>query len=241
MSILGDVFGFLGSGRAAKAVSDANIAAEHGVLNAGESANRGLGEAGNRIGATVAPYTGAGVQGLTGLENYVSSNPQFKFNPQDYFNSPAYNFELEQGKNAITNSASAMGLGSSGNTLRDLTSFGMGTAAKYYDQAFREAQNTFQTNQNATLANLSTLIGAGEFGANLGSNLDYRIAALQGENSMNAAQSAGNFAVGAGQARASGIMNQMGALSSFGGDIFGLAAGGGEYGILGDILGHPPS
>jgi hypothetical protein len=239
MSLIGDAFGFIGAGRAANSVSNANIAAEHGVLNAGETGAEGaLGSAASgsaAVGGALGnyqPFNDAGATGLTDLQSYVASNPQFSFTPSQYFNSPAYQFQLQEGSNAIKNSASAMGLGESGNTLRDLTQYGQGLAAQYYNQAFNQAQSTFQTNQNATLANLSTLIGAGEFGAQgtlggtefqagLGENANQYAGTLR----LNAAQDAGQFAVGAGQAHASGIENQYASLTSGIADLASLGAG----------------
>src|SRR5690242_11235208 len=54
MSLFGDVVGFLGAGRAAGAIGNANIAGEHGVLNATQGATTGiesqLGKAYNDVG-----------------------------------------------------------------------------------------------------------------------------------------------------------------------------------------------
>lgn len=233
MSLLGDVFGFIGSGREAKSISDANIAAEHGVLNATASGQQGvqnqlaqnntnvnaagssaidqvngatgtanttLGDALSKIqGGTsniysdLAPNIAAGQQGVNSLSQYAASNPQFNFDPSKYLNSDAMKFEIQQGTDAIQNSHAAAGSAVGGNTLKDLTSFSQGTAAKYYDQAFQEANQQFNTNQNTTLSNLSALVGQGltatgqANSANTSLNgLTAGLAGQQSQNTMNA-------------------------------------------------------
>ena len=294
MSLFGDVLGYINSGRAAKSVSDANIAAEHGILDATQNATTAietqLGKAYNDVGqagvnvtsaadranqgldtalgnangslqsllaginGAVQPYMAGGQQGEKQLMDYAASNPQFSFNLNDYLNSPAMKFEMDQGTNAITNSLAAQGIGGSGKALTDLTTYGQGLAAKYYGQAFDQAQQQFQTNQNTTLANLTALINSGLQGTSLYSaanqNLGERMSSntlntsqVQGANTISAANTnaslqqflaslglqgqeaagresmqgaldAGNYAVGAGQAHAQGIMNQGASLVS---------------------------
>lgn len=199
MALLGDLFGFIDNGRAAKSATNGYLNAENAILtptknaqdaiNSALTTNRGdlnaardtaisdvnTGVAGGNKtlndvlqteGGNLNPYLESGAQGNAGLQQYVASNPHFRFTPSDYFNSPAYKFQLDQGTQAIQNSASANGLGNSGSTLKNLTEFGQGLASTYYNQAFNQAQSTFQTNQNTTLQNLQALINTGEFGTN---------------------------------------------------------------------------
>jgi hypothetical protein len=111
-----------------------------------------------------APYLSAGNTGATMLQNYAASNPNFSFQPtqQQLESTPGYQFQLAQGQNAIQNTAAASGLNQSGAALKELTQYGQGLAGTYYQNAFNNAQQTFQTNQNATLANLSTLSNIGQ-------------------------------------------------------------------------------
>lgn len=218
MSLLGDILGWIDSGRAANSISNADIAAEHGVLNAVQQGQAGVtgassagqanvnsaldfagdrtGEASafangvygdtlNRATTATAPYMQAGAQGTAALENYAASNPQFSFNLNDYFNSPAYKFQLDQGNQQITNAMSAQGLGSSGAAGKELTQFGQGLASTYYNQAFNQALNTFQTNQNTTLQNLSALINTGEFGTAQYNNANTTIGTQQVNTNTN--------------------------------------------------------
>jgi hypothetical protein len=132
-------------------------------------------------------YTDAGNKGLTGLENYANSpDSKFHFNLNDFLNSPAYQFDLKGGQEAITNSTAAQGLGQSGAALMELQSYGTGLASKYYGDAFNQAKSSFDTNQNATLSNLLPLIQSGQFGTNLSSTLGTQAAmGIGGQQSSN--------------------------------------------------------
>jgi hypothetical protein len=207
MALFGDVTGYIDTGRAAKSISDANIAAEHGVLGAtsaatagitgavnnadtsvnaaGQTAIQGVQDAttganstidaahtagnqtlGNILGgeqSNLSPYLQAGAQGVSSLADYADSKPQFHApTAEEVQNTPGFQFQLQQGSNAITNQAAANGLSQGGNTLKALTQYGQNLAGTYYQNAFNNAQQGFQTNQNATLANLSALTGAGQ-------------------------------------------------------------------------------
>lgn len=305
MSIFGDITGFLSSGRAANAIGQANIAAEHGVLDATQAGTQGIqaslgksyndvGTAGqnvtnaantantgintatgqandtlqgylNSVQGNLAPSIASGAQGNRQLQDYAASNPQFNFNLQDYLNSPALKFQMQQGSEAIQNNASASGTGAGGNVSKALEQYGQGLASTYYNQAFNQAQQQFQTNQNTTLANLTALINSGAQGNALNQSAVSTLGAPQAQNTINAgyatggntinatntnaglqqylaslgltgniasadlsqrgATTAGNFAVGAGNARSSGILGQGAALTSLGSDLGSLIAG----------------
>ena len=211
MPLLGDILGYIDTGRAAKSVSDANIAAEHGVLGATTSAttgitnaisnantnvnaagstaisgvntatdtaNAGIGAGHDQANSTLAsvaggelnnlnPYLSAGAQGVSSLADYAASRPTFHApTAEEVQNTPGFQFQLQNGSNAITNQAAASGLSQGGNTLKALTQYGQGLAGTYYQNAFQNAREGFQTNQNATLANLSALTNAGQVATN---------------------------------------------------------------------------
>jgi hypothetical protein len=222
-------------------------------------ANSTLGGLINSVQAGTSPFMQAGNQGLQSLMQYAQGGgPKFSFdNPEQWINSPAYQWQLQQGQDAIQNSAAARGLGDSGNTLKELTKYGQGLASTYYNDAFNRALTTFDTNQRSTLQNLGTLIGAGQFGVgqtnqalqNLGGAMagNQMQAGMFGGNAalqtaqrladmgllggediaklgLQGATTAGNFATGAGQGRAAGILGQGNAISQGLGDIGSLAS-----------------
>lgn len=266
MSLFGDIIGFVNAGRAGSVVSNANIAAEHGVLDATTGATGAiesqLGKSYNDVGAAGAnvnaaagtanstlqqyldsvksgtsPYTTAGTQGVGQLANYAANQPNFSFSPGDVSNDPGYQFQLAQGQKAITNSASAQGLGASGSALMDLEKYGQGLAGTYYQQAFDRAKSSYDTNQNATLQTLNSLIQPGLTGTAMNTNATQNFGLQQGANitgaasqnatlqqflaglglqgqetagkySMTGADTAGNFGASAANATAAGILGQ---------------------------------
>lgn len=249
MGLFSSIFGFGNAGRASSAISNANIAAEHGVLNANTTGREdilsqvGLGRNGTegaviRAGQNINDATGAGTQAINGalnqgtekvnaagqaigaaagdanntlagiyntirndngagrdsgdlgnrlLQERAASNPQFKFSYDDYKNDPAYQFEMEQGQNAIQNSAAARGLSQGGAVLADLTKYGQGLAATHYNDAFARAKQQFDTNQNATLANLQALINSGNSANAISSQAEQNLGGQIASNTTDAA------------------------------------------------------
>jgi len=259
----------IGSGRAASSISNANIAAEHGVLGASDNAQQridaSLAASGQALPAAASTASGqlsgllnnqtqnlqpaitAGQSGVEQLQKYAASNPQFSFDPSKFINSQAEQYEMQQGQQAVQNASSVTGTGLSGNSLKALTQLGQGLGATYYNQAEQQAQNEFALNQNTTLANLSALTGAGltatgqqnTANASLGVpaaeipvNTATNLASLNlggqevaGKEALGAAQTAGDFAVGAGTAHSTGILGTYKNLGNLGADVGTLATG----------------
>ena len=240
-------------GQLGKAYNDVG-AAGAGVNAATSSANNTPQGYLNSIQGNLAPGIASGVQGNTSLQNYAASNPQFSFDPSTYLNSDAMKFQEQQGDEAAQNSATGAGLGNSGNTAKALDQYNQGVASTYYNNAFDQAQGEFQTNQNATLANLSALIGAGNTANTQNQTAVQGLGAPQAQNTINAsttnatlqqflaslglqgqtaagqeslqgATTAGNYAVGAGNDRAGGILGQGVGLTNGASDIGSILQG----------------
>lgn len=249
MGLLGSILGITQGGAASRAVGNANIAAEHGVLDATGTGQQTLADAGKTANTTIQgmltqqqdnaqPYVTQGAKGEQALSDFALSKPTFDPTSADkFYNDPAYKFELAQGTNAIQNKASASGLGSSGQTLKSLTQYGQGLASTYYQQAFNNAKSTFDTNQNTTLVNLSALAGTGEFGTAQSNAALEAAGREQSGNDLSTANSianlglkgattAGEFGVGAGQAAGAGLLQQGNAWAGLGDSVIGLATGG---------------
>lgn len=210
--LLSPILGYLGAGRSSGAVSQAEIAAEHGVLNAGANGQQyvtgALNEnsgalntaaqnaAGNVSNYTnyalngLSPYSTAGGAGAQALQQYALSNPQFSFQPtmQQLEQTPGYQFEQQAGLNAIQGQNAAQGLGNSSNQNYDAAKYATGLASQYYQQAFNNAQSAFQTNQNTTLANLGALTNTGLQVAPLGNQDIMQTGLFGGQAILNAAQ-----------------------------------------------------
>lgn len=121
------------------------------------------------------------------------------FSLQDFQASPAYNFNLEQGMNAINKGAAARGNLYAPQTLQDLGKFTQGTASNEFQNAF----SNYNTNQNNIFSRLQTLSGQG---ANAATNLG-------GFGAQTAGQIGGNI-IGAGNANAAGIVGGANAINS---------------------------
>ena len=217
------IFGKSPAKDAAGTVAKANEAAGTGVFDASkrsqgdvqsalDAANAGVNGAGQKItDATVAgnstlqglldsangnfaPGIVSGQQGNTALQNYVASNPTFHApTAEEVAQTPGFQFQLQQGSNAITNQLAGQGLNNSGKALTDLTQYGQGLAGTYYNDAFNRAQQQFQTNQNATLNNLQALIGAGNTANSQSIAAGQAFGAPQAENTINAANNNANL------------------------------------------------
>lgn len=210
--LLSPILGYIGAGRSAKAASDAQIAAEHGVLNAGangqqyvtgalnensgaltsaaQQAAGNVSQYGNYALNALSPYSQAGAAGAGALQQYALSNPQFSFQPtmQQLQQTPGYQFEQQAGLNAIQGQNAAQGLGNSSNQNYDAAKYATGLASEYYQQAFNNAQSAFQTNQNTTLANLGALTNTGLQVAPLGNQDIMQTGLFGGQAILNAAQ-----------------------------------------------------
>jgi hypothetical protein len=141
-------------------------------------------------------------------------------------NDPGYQFRLQQGEQALQNSAAARGGLLSGNTAQAITQYGQDYASNEYQNVYNRAYNQyatrynqFQTNQANEFNRLSTLAGGGQVAANeLNANLGQtagnvaNIYATQG-------QQVGNSLQNAGAARASGYVGVSNALSGIFGNI----------------------
>lgn len=117
-------------------------------------------------------------------------------NLSSFYTSPDYNFRRTEGQRGIENSFAARGGAASGNALRALTEFNSQLASGEFGNYFNR---------------LSTMAGLGSSATNTGINA--------GQNYANAS---GNLMAASGDARASGIQNQFGAIGNGVNQISGL-------------------
>jgi hypothetical protein len=107
-----------------------------------------------------------GIGGSANAAGYGSLNKQFSFNPTDLQNEPGYQFQLQQGQNALDRRAAAGGSFFSGAGLQAASNFNQDLAGTSYNNAYNRALNTFQTNRTNTLNPLQALAGQGQSAAN---------------------------------------------------------------------------
>ena len=157
-------------------------------------------------------------------------------NPATFQGSPGYQYQLQQGENAVTNSAAANG-GIGGNALRALQSTGQGVANQNWNQYLGNASTAFQQ----LIGNVGSVANNGQ---NAAANLGSTGAAVAGQ--------IGSNQIGAGNALAAG---QIGSANAIGGALGGVGqsaslyallnqlqsgggGGGGLSGLIGNIQGY---
>lgn len=142
-----------------------------------------------------APVPGGGMApGALGVEGGDPNDPNFgqlthQFGLQDFQASPAYQFNLEQGKMALDKASAARGKFYAPSTLQDIAKFSQGMASNEYQNAF----SNYQTNMGNIWSRLYGLSGAGQ-----------NAAAQMGGFGAAAAGNAGNFGAQGANAQAAG-------------------------------------
>lgn len=182
----GAVLGMVGSSNAAnaqaKSASDANNV-QTGMFN--------------QTREDTLPYRTAGDTAL----NWIMGDPTLfnKFSMDDFHQDPGYQFQLDQGQQAIQRSAAAKGMVNSTGTMMDLNNYAQGMANTSYQQAL----NNFTDNQKQRYNMLSGVANMG-----MGANSQ----ALQ--SGMNTANNMGNNMMSGGAAQSAGIMGGVNAINS---------------------------
>lgn len=250
-SIFSGIMGANASGKASKQYIEALKQAQES-LRGDES--KGL--------ANFQPYLNAG-SNATGMLSDMMSRPgeglltpwtnTFKApTAEEAAQTPGYQFQLQQGENALQNSAAGKGNLLTGRTLADSNTFAQGLASSNYNDVFNHAleqyqssYNTFLNNQNNTYSRLLGMSGQGLTAAggagNLISGIGGDIASLysaQGSaaagGTMGSANALSGMFSGLGNSATSGLLLSKlfggGASSSGGG---GMPVGGGMSGDWG--------
>lgn len=151
----------------------------------------------NKIVQQEQPFISAGSGATSSLSGMLNPGGYLtqQFNPtqQQLENYPGYQFQLQQGQQAIRNQDTP-GMGAlSGAALKDLSQFNQGLAASNYQNYF----NQFQTQQNNIFDRLS---GLASLGQNAAGNLGGPSASLG--SGIAGAQAAAGGSIGAGIAGA---------------------------------------
>lgn len=155
------------------------------------------------------PFVQAGTNALPILQAGIGAGPggtgvgplNAPFTLDMFKNSPGYQFQKQEGTDAVLNNASRTGGVNSGNTLKALTSYGTGVA----NQDYWNAYNAYINRQNQQFGQLQTVTGSGQnAAANLGS-LGTQVGQSVGNNIIGAGNSIAAGQVAGGQATANGI------------------------------------
>jgi hypothetical protein len=132
------------------------------------------------------PFITAG-QGATSTLSRLTGGGATPADYSSFFNSPDYQFALQQGNRGVTNYENAQGMGLSGGALKDVAQFNQGLATQQYGNYF------------------SRLMGLATLGGNAAGSL--------AGNNASMSSSIGNTIQGQGQAQASGIVGSANAIT----------------------------
>lgn len=144
------------------------------------------------------PYADAGTDALGQYQANIGNQPTYENTLANLVNDPGYQFRLQQGQEALENSAAARGNLLSGATLKDLQDYSQGLASQEAASAYARDFDAFNNTQNQ-LGNLLSLgfdanaqiVGSGQRGTNNLANL----ALMGGKNTMNLWNSRANALV----------------------------------------------
>jgi hypothetical protein len=100
------------------------------------------------------------------LTSPTQNNPGF----QNFLNSTGYNFNLQQGQDAVTGSAAAKGIDNSGAAAKALTKFGTGLAQTYGQNYLQDLGGLASTQAQQAGQGLSAATATGQAGTTGGSN-----------------------------------------------------------------------
>lgn len=179
----------------------------------------------------IAPWLKAGTQGIGSLSQLLSTPGQGLLTPwtntfqaptaAQAQQTPGYQFALEQGQNAIQNSAAARGGLLSTGTQKTLDQFSQGLASQTYSDTYNRAlgeyqqnYNIFQGNQSNTFNRLASLSGIGQQAATTSGQLGQQAAGNVANINIAGGAQQGQMIAGAGAARASGYAGIANSLNS---------------------------
>jgi hypothetical protein len=171
--------------------------------------------------ANEAPFIKAGQGAVTTLSDLMKNggfpawNQTFQA-PTDVTeqNDPGYKFRLQQGTNALTNSAAASGNLLTGNTGEALTEFGQNFGSNEYQNVYNRAMqqyqlgyNQFETNQSNLFNRYASLAGLGQTSTGQLGQVGQQAANNVGNISLTSGQQIGNQLNNAAYQQASGYVN----------------------------------
>lgn len=152
----------------------------------------------------LSPYMATGTQALSSLNKGMADGGYFtkNFTMADMETDPGYQFDLQQGLQAVQRSAAAQGTLSSGGTLKSIANYTKGLASEEVNNAY----NRYVTNQNNQFNRLSAM-------ATLGSNAAATLTGAAQNQGNQVGTTLVNTTIGAGNATAGGVVGSSNAIS----------------------------
>ena len=228
------------------AQADAQRTAANLQVGAGQQANQLLQTGYNNAQGLLNPIAQQGQQTYANLGQQVNNGQyqvpnagQFSFDPNSIAQNPGFQFQMQQGQRALGQNASAAGNVLGGAQNAQLDKFGQGLANTYENTFYNQAVNTNQQNytqnnqqQTQQYQRMSDLVNAGLPANQILAQMGNTFASQQGENDLGIAQAQGQGVIGANNA----IGGQLNNLLKLGGQVGGMALGGGLMGVGGGLV-----
>lgn len=217
-SIVGGLLGAGAAGNASQAEQQGAQQAQQTIASNQGNANQAQQTALQNITGAEQPYQQVGTTAADNLNTLLSNGFTAPTLAQAEA-TPGYQFQLQQGTNAINENAAATGNLMSGTTGVALQNYGQGLAQNAYQQTYQNALNSYMANYNTLQGGTNTgLTSTGQLGqANLqtaGNTANIDLTSAQG-----IAQQQNNAAA----ARASGYLGQAAGYGEMAGGIAGGA------------------
>lgn len=221
MGLIGDIFGSLNSAKAAKSAANAGqIGAQNAQALEKTNQTNALNtqaQATSTNAAQEQPYVAAGATSVNNLAA-IANNPNSTTYGQTFSaptleqaeQMPGYQFQLQQGTQAIDQNAAANGTLMSGNTGKALQNYGQGLAQTDYNNLYNQALQTYQQNYNQW--NTAQQQQFGELGTVAG--MGQTAVGQQGQLGQAGAQNAAGIDLTGGQQQAQQINNAAAARAS---------------------------
>ncbi len=141
------------------------------------------------------PYLQLGQTGVNNLNTALapggSLTSQFSFDPTKIAQNPDYQFQLQQGTQAVQRAAAANGTLQGGGTMKALDQFSQGLASNEIGQSYNQALNTFNTNRANAYQSLALPLSLGQQATGQSQSAYQNYGNLTGQNlTQGAAQNA---------------------------------------------------
>lgn len=226
MGLIGSIVSTITGVNAAQGAANAQKnAAQQGLANSQQQQQSALGAqnaATQQQQTQAAPYTGAGASATSQLANMAEAGYGQTFQAPTAAQAaatPGYQFQLQQGEEALQNSAAARGGLLSGGTAKALDQYSQGLASTNYQNTYNNALNAYQQNYGQYTNQLNALQGISNTGAGVTNNLnalnqagaqnqgalDYNFAGQQNQQITNKGNAIASGYVGSANALNSGI------------------------------------
>jgi hypothetical protein len=201
-----------------------SLAFQQNEFNTTQANQKPFLQAGQAAIGNIAQEVAPGGWAVTPYDKKFNAPAPFSFTAADFQQDPAYQFNLQQGQQAIQRSAAAQGGALNAGTLKDLSTYTQGMAGNEWQNAYGNAFNTYQANYSNALTNYqnaynvwsnnqnnsfnrqAAVAGIGQTSAGQLASSGAAAAGLNAQTNLAGAAGAGNYLSQAGVAGSAGIM-----------------------------------